>query len=584
MTVQVSDILNVVRAEPTHANHMRAFEELHQADPQALQSRAHVRVAIVADFTAEPVARCFWVQMYLRGVWVDYHVTPSSEASQEVINSESDLYRFAPDVVLVMLMPERPGAEIESHLALLTALRSRVQGTVLVASFVASELSCDGPLDWQRENGTERMLQNANHAVADWARGQERVFVFDLAGLVATVGRERAFDERMRLVAQQPFATAFLPRLGAEAARYVRAITGPARKCLVLDLDHTLWGGILAEDGHASLRLRGDAVGDAYRQFQQALLALHGRGILLALCSRNDRDEAFAVLRDHPDMILRPEHIAAARIGFSDKVEGIRAIADELNIGLDALVFLDDDKFERQNVRDRLPEVLVPDLPSDPAFYRRALLALDAFDVLSLSAEDRARGQLYQERREREELHAQSASLEEYLASLKMEVTIVAPEGAARTRLFQLVHKTNRFNLTTRRYSEAEFAALIAAPDYRVFGVQVRDRLGDNGIVGLVVARFRGEACEIDTFLLSCRVMGRQIETAILAYVADLARARHAARLVGRYAPTAKNGNVRDLYERHGFQSIGADGETEMWEAPLDRLDLKPPVWAHASE
>jgi FkbH-like protein len=591
-------LLHDVRREPTYLNHCRAFAQLRGLDLPASARR----VALVSNMTVDPLVTCLAVEAHLQDVPVELFVAPYSEHAQQMLAPDSTLYEFAPDIVLVLLSwaaiapavyaePWMDGAARRAQAAaglaeltaLLETLRARSRATIVVANFVGFEPSPLGLLDWQESAGIARVIEEINHRLADWARAQERVYVMDLAGLTAAVGREHAFDQRMRLLADQPFATGFLPRLGAEFARYLRAIVIAPRKCLVLDLDNTLWGGILGEDGPERLRLGGDAAGEGFREFQRAILALHHRGVLLALCSRNDEAEALAVVREHPDMILRPEHFAAVRINWHDKVANLRALASELNIGLDSLVFVDDDPFERQNVRDRLRDVLVVDLPRDPALYRSALLQVAAFDALHLTDEDRGRTRMYQERRAREQLRGEAESLETYLVGLAMEITVVAPEGAARTRLFQLVHKTNQFNLTTRRYSEREFDALVQADDYRVFGVQVQDRLGDNGIVGLVVIRAVEHAYDIESFLLSCRVLGRSIESAILAYVSDLARADGLTRVRGYYVPTAKNAQVRDLYARHGFSAVGQAGGADVWEADLTTVQLAAPAWARVS-
>lgn len=599
--MEPADILEEVRQNPTYTNHCRALERLRAVDynpPGTAQ-----RVAILSNFTVEPVVTCLTVQAYANTLPLELYTAPYNEQAREILDESSELHRFGPDVVVVLLTPEAaiPGVTgepwqdsatrrqlvqqgLEDFTGLVAGLRARSSASILIANFSLHETSPLGVLDWQEPFGIRRAVEEFNHNLVDWAQGQERIYIFDLAGLSATFGGERAFDPKMRLLADQPFATAFLPRVAKELVRYLQATTGPSRKCLVLDLDNTLWGGILGEDGLDKLQLGGDAVGESYRQFQRAILMLHSRGILLALCSRNDESEAMSAIESHPAMILRPEHFAAERINWGDKVSNIESLAEELNIGLDSLVFIDDDPFERQNVRERLPDVLVVDLPSDPVSYRGTLLELSVFDKLQVTNEDRERGRMYQERRSFERLRAEATSLDEYLNSLGMEVTAVPAEGPARTRLFQLLHKTNQFNLTTRRYTEAEFDKLVQAENSRVFGINVRDRLGDSGIVGLMILKLSSAASEIDTFLMSCRVLGRNVETGILSYAVNLSRASGAKRLRGCYIPTPKNGMVRDLYERHGFTLIGHEEEAEVWEAELTEFELAAPAWAQVRE
>ena len=589
--------LSDVRLEPSYTNHLRALERLKAAG--ALSPAGSPRVVVLSDFTIEPLVGCLLVRAHLEGMPIRVEVCPPQDLARTILEPGGVLYEANPDIVLVVVSPEAILAEAASpspadeaanrsavhralaqYCELLGALRARSNATVLVANLVSPVSSPLGLLDWQIGSGVQRAIEELNHGLADWLRQQARMFLVDLAGMCASAGHDQTFDRRMDLLAHQPFATGVMPRLAADINRYLMAVTRTPRKCLILDLDHTLWGGVLAEEGSAGLRLGHDAVGTAYRDFQRVILALHQRGVLLAICSRNDESEARAVLRDHPEMVLRPEHFAAHRIGWVDKAQSIASIADELNIGLDSMVFLDDDPFERQNVHDRLPDVMVPELPDDPVRYRAFLLELPAFDTLHVTTEDLSRGRMYHERSSREALQATAKSLDEYLTDLQMEIDAVEPVGPARQRLFQLVHKTNRFNLTTRRYTEAEFDALISGGQTEVFGVRVRDRLGDNGIVGLAVLRFEGDACEVETFLLSCRVLGRSIETAVLVHAADRARARGAVILQGRFVPSAKNGLVADLYARHGLTLVAREGDAQLWRAPLDEALVEAPSWA----
>ena len=599
--MQPADILDEVRQNPTYTNHCRALERLRAVGYNPPGSAQ--RIAILSNFTVEPVVNCLTVQAYVNAMSLELYTSPYNEHAREILDESSELYRFGPDVVVLLLTPDAliPGVTgepwqdsakrrqlvqqgLEDFTGLVAGLRARSSASILITNFSLQETSPLGILDWQEPFGIRRAVEELNHDLTDWAQTQERIYTFDLAGLCAAFGGERAFDPRMKLLADQPFATVFLPRVARELFRHLQATTGPSKKCLVLDLDNTLWGGILGEDGLDKLQLGGDAAGEAYRHFQRAILTLHSNGTLLALCSRNDASEAMSAIKSHPAMILRPEHFAAERINWGDKVSNIESIAEELNIGLDSLVFIDDDPFERQNVRERLPEVLVVDLPNDPVAYRSTLLELTVFDRLTVTNEDRARGRMYQEQREFEHLRAAATSLDEYLNSLEMEITAVPSEGPARTRLYQMVHKTNQFNLTTRRYTEAEFDQLAESENSRVFGISIRDRLGDSGIVALVVLKLHPQFTEIETFLMSCRVLGRNVETGILEYAVNLSLAAGARSIRGCYVPTAKNGMVSDLYKRHGFTFIGHEGEAEVWEAELPGLDLAAPAWAQVRE
>jgi FkbH-like protein len=304
--------------------------------------------------------------------------------------------------------------------------------------------------------------------------------------------------------------------------------------------------------------------------------------VLLAVCSKNNLEDAFPVFERHPAMVLKGTHFAAYRINWRSKAANLRELAAELNIGLDSLVFLDDNPVERAAVRSELPDVLVPELPSDPAQYRAALLELDVFESLALTAEDRQRGRLYADQAQRREFEdsIRGASIEEYLAGLNMVVEIAPANSATLSRVAQLTNKTNQFNLTTRRYSEDDVVAL-RDQGSDVFGMRVTDRFGDNGLVGVaILGPLVGGGCEIDTLLLSCRVMGRGLETALLSFIAGQARALGCTTLRGRFVPTAKNAPARDCYAGHGFRlAEQLEDGSQVWELELAEQDVTTPTW-----
>jgi FkbH-like protein len=363
-------------------------------------------------------------------------------------------------------------------------------------------------------------------------------------------------------------------------------LSGRVAKALVVDLDNTLWGGVVGEDGLDGIQVGPEYPGAAYLALQRAIQALRHRGVLLAVASKNNPDEALDALDRHPGMLLRSGDFAALRINWNDKARSLREIAEELNIGVDSLAFLDDNPAEREQVRLELPEVTVVELPSDPMGYARALADCPVFERLSLTREDQQRGRLYEDQRQRADLQRASASLEDFLRSLEMEMSMGPVEPASVRRVAQLTQKTNQFNLTTRRYSEQEIDALASDPGARVYQVQVRDRFGDNGLVGVAITRRGADAWEIDTLLLSCRVIGRAVESAMLARLSDDARAAGATRLCGWFLPTAKNAPASDFYPSHGFSLLESSDGATRWEAGLgaDRprcpewIDLVPPA------
>jgi FkbH-like protein len=387
--------------------------------------------------------------------------------------------------------------------------------------------------------------------------------VLDYDALVARHGRARWHDERKWLTARMPIASDCLPIFASALARALLALRGPPRKVLVLDLDNTLWGGIVGEDGFAGLKLSAEHPGAAYQAVQRAAKDLAARGVLLAVASKNNPADAAEVLEKHPGMLLRPRDFAAQRINWNDKAQSLREIAAELNLGTDALVFMDDNPAERERIRGELPEVYVLELPEDPMSWAAALRDCPGFERAATTDEDRARAQQYAEQRQRAALSQTAGSVDEYLRSLEMVLRIARVGPVSLARAAQLTQKTNQYNLTTRRRSEDELRALLAQPGAAAFTYAVADRFGDNGIVGLAIVRSQGAALQLDTFLMSCRVIGRTVETAMLAHLLRHARASGASHLEGWFTPTAKNAPARDFYPTHGFTRLEErDGAT----------------------
>jgi FkbH-like protein len=382
--------------------------------------------------------------------------------------------------------------------------------------------------------------------------------------------------------AKQEISPAAAPMYGDLVGRIIAAKLGKSYKCLVLDLDNTLWGGVIGDDGMEGIVLgQGSALGEAFAAFQDYARELSRRGIILAVCSKNDEANALEPFEKHPEMVFRRGDISAFVANWSDKAANLRAIAEQLNIGLDSLVFVDDNPFERSLVRQELPMVAVPEVGDDPTDYPRILADAGYFEGLAITQEDRERTGQYQGNRLREALKSSATDLPAYLRGLEMELVWRRFDAIGLSRTVQLINKTNQFNLTTRRYAEEDVLGVMR--DNRAFGLQLRllDRFGDNGIISIVIGRMQDDDAEqdgnllIDTWLMSCRVLGRQVEPTTLNLVAAQAQALGARRLVGEYVPTKKNAMVRDHYERLGF-SVTARDAAGGSRAVLDLANFTP--------
>jgi FkbH-like protein len=413
----------------------------------------------------------------------------------------------------------------------------------------------------------ERLRAESQEAGTDLLAIDERVSSDGLGAWHDPVLWHRAKQEITPLAA---------PLYGELVARILAARQGRSAKCLVLDLDNTLWSGVVGDDGLDGIRLGpGSAIGEAHLAVQRYVRDLSRRGIILAVCSKNDEATALLPFENHPEMLLRRSDIACFVANWNDKAANIRGIAKALNIGLGAMVFLDDNPFERNLVRRELPMVSVPELPDEPALYPRRLAEAGYFEAISITAEDTARTRQYQANVARESLRLGTTDLDSYLRSLEMELRWKPFDRLGVQRIVQLINKTNQFNLTTHRYTEPEVASLLDDNEALTFQLRLVDRLGDNGIIGIVIGRkTSAEEIGLDTWLMSCRVLGRGVEKATLNVVTDEARRLGAKRLRGTYIPTSKNWMVNDHYLKLGFKESGfSKSGVQQWTLELNTFN-----------
>jgi FkbH-like protein len=419
--------------------------------------------------------------------------------------------------------------------------------------------------------GTPRFLTSEfNRRLARHARQDSRLLL-DVNALANLVGLSAWSAGRYWYVAKYPFATAMIPLYADNVMRILAAQMGRSRRVLVLDLDNTMWGGIVGDDGIEGLVLgSGSPLGEAHAALQRMALDLKQRGIILCVSSKNDETIALDAFRNHPEMILKDDDIVAFRINWEDKAANIKAIADAIDLGLDSFVFLDDNPAERKRVRDALPAVAVPELPQDPSDWLTVVQAAGYFEQASFSREDKLRVGFYKANALRAAQMDRIGNHDDYLRSLGMRLSIAPFDGPGRKRIAQLISKSNQFNLTTRRYSEAEIAALQSDPDVITVQARLEDIFGDNGMISTVICRRDGQRCDIDSWIMSCRVLGRRVEEAILAHLVAQARVLGVTEIIGRYIPTARNELVRDHYNRLGFAQFAAKGGETAWRLAVD--------------
>jgi FkbH-like protein len=557
-------------------------------------------IAILRSYTLEPTVPVLRAAGFVHGLDLNVHIGDFNTYAQEILSPQSPLYtEWKPDVTILAIQlrdiaPElwSGGAQLDAASVrsiiervlgeirtLVRVFRERSHASLIIHTMEMPQTPSTGILDAQNESGQFTAIRMINAELGTLARQFAGVYILDYDGLIARCGRDAWYDERKWLTMRMPIRAEWHASLAQEWLRFLHPLLGCVAKAIVVDLDNTLWGGVIGEDGREGIKIGQEYPGAAYQALQQAILDLYARGIILAVCSKNNPEDALDVLENHPGMLLRPHHFAALRINWQNKAENLRSIAKELNIGIDALAFIDDNPAECQLIRSQLPEVAVIELPADPGLYAALLRSNPIFERLTLSSEDRERGRYYAEQRQRSALEQSAGSVEEFLISLQTQIVIALVGPATITRTAQLTQKTNQFNLTTRRYSEQDIALLASDDRWRIYTVQASDRFGDHGLIGVAMLHCQDESWDIDTLLLSCRVIGRTVETAILATIADLARADGVTSLTGSFLPTKKNVPAREFYPSHGFTCTSEQESETRWLLDLTRGRIETPGW-----
>jgi FkbH-like protein len=508
----------------------------------------------------------------------------------EIVEESSGLYEFGPEVIVLVPsvrrcryggawsdpreMQEAAARQTASWILELCARAHRRSGAEIVLMNFPLPAGFDpGPCrartlasDWNF-----RKLVNLELGLG----APPYVHLCDVEFLSARRGTTSAWDARAWFESKQPYGRELLLDVTREAARIIEKLREPSKKVAVLDLDNTLWGGVIGDDGLSGIEI-GDTSprGEAFKAFQQYLASLAARGVLLAVCSKNDYDKAAEPFEKHPEMALRMSDFVSFKANWQPKSDNIRQIAAELNLGLDSLVFIDDNPAEIEIVRQFVPEVEGILLPEDPAGYVEAVQNARLFEPHSITAEDGERVRQYREEAGRRELQSAVTDMDAYLASLRMEAVIRGFRPLDVPRIAQLINKSNQFNLTTRRRTEAQVEALIHDPAMLGFTIRLTDRFGDYGLISIVIGRLAGAELEIDTWLMSCRVLKRQVEEEVLNEIVRLARGRGAAVVRGVCLPTAKNGMVRGHYTALGFAT--ASESEDRCEFTLDAAGYEP--------
>lgn len=552
-----------------------------------------IKIAILESFTLEGVREALLIKCLKEGIYPLIYTGSYNQYNQEILDSASNLYDFKPNIVILDLDTRTVAGEnyfqldsdgqsmhgkawIKSTLSTILGLVQKIQenskASILLHNFEVPTYSPLGIIDNKQSYSFRQLVQELNSELRDVLRNDPRTFLFDFERFASKIGKDNLIDYKMFYLGDFRINPKVIPDLCGEYVPYIRALLSMTKKCLVLDLDGVLWGGVIGEDGLSGIKLGPTPEGQPFLDLQKYILSLYNRGVILAINSANNVDDAMEVFRKHPYMMLKEDHFAAMQINWQDKVSNLKAIAEQVEIGIDSLVFVDDNHVNREVVKQALPEVLTIDLPSDPSLYPKTIMDMHVFDSLQLTSEDKVRGKMYAEQRKRQEFQRAAGDINEYLKVLQTVVTIEKASKFNIPRISQLTQKTNQFNVTTRRYMEDDITKMAGSDNFLVVSVKVEDKFGDSGLTGLAIIEKDPQRWRIDSFLLSCRVLGRNVEDTLLAYIIEQAAQEGARVLVGEFIPTKKNAPAKDFFAKHGFSKVSELNGSEIWEYDLQQV------------
>ena len=539
-------------------------------------------MAVLADSATQLLTQAIRGYGVETGIHFDVYEADYNQVNNEVFNRGSHLYALQPAFVLVNLSTEHllkvfyhTSREQRGHFAreqadyiksLYDAISSGCGSKVIVNTFPEINDAVFGNYASKEPASFLYQLRKLNLLVMELSQANPGLFVCDLLALQSELGYKNIFDPKMYINADMVYNIDFLPHVAKAVTDIVLAVTGTFKKCVIVDLDNTMWGGIIGDDGMEGIQIGYLGLGKAFTEFQLWLKELKERGILIAVCSKNTASIAKEPFEHHDDMVLRLEDITLFVANWENKADNIRFIQETLNIGFDSMVFLDDNKFEREMVKAGVPGVLVPDLPEDPAEYLPFLRSLNLFETASFTKEDEQRTRLYQQESGRALLQKSFASEDEFLQGLEMKSEAAPFNNYTAPRVAQLSQRSNQFNLRTVRYTEQEILDISRSPDYYTLSLTLEDKFGGHGLIGAVIMKRAGnETLFIDTWIMSCRVLKRGMENFTLNCLAELAGRDGFRKITGEYIPTKKNGLVKEHYAGLGFSLL----ENGCWELDL---------------
>ena len=593
----------MLRRLAEYALDINALSRLSRSVAKAIGGNLHgpltrFHLALLSNATTDLVVPALVASAARYGVALSVAPAPFGMTVQAAMDPTASIWSPLPDGVLVQLdyraffgdlaWDDAPEERVETALAQLDQIISPFKEAgvaVFLQSLAVPPQRFLGSADMAHASSLAAMIRQFNGRLARDVIGAG-VYLVDIETLAAEFGLSHWFSSQQWFLARLPFAQDAVPAYADRVARVIGAVRGRSRKVLVLDLDNTLWGGVIGDDGIKGIRLgQGDPVGEAHLEVQKAAAELRNRGILLAISSKNDDNVAMEAIRKHPDMVLMDTDFAATAINWSDKASNIEQLAKELSLGLDSFVFMDDNPAERAQVRTALPDVAVLELPKDAGHYADLLRSCGLFEATSLLQEDRQRADQYRANADREKLKLQSRDISSFLESLDMSASFTCDPEADWSRFTQLINKSNQFNLTTRRYTESDILQFVRTPRTLALQVRLKDRFGDNGMISAIMCRPEVDIWHIETWVMSCRVLGRRVEAAVLNALVEEARKAQVRTLRGVFIASGRNDMVREHYLRLGFRPVEQSPDQTSWEIDVATyVPLPVPIRCDARE
>jgi len=574
----------------------REIELIHHVIDK-IQPGSNYTLAYLANHTIDALARYTSVYGATQGLFITSYVGAFNQYYQEALGSDSGLVNSKPDLIFLSLLMRGLAPKVANSFLSLTRtqckeeidrivshltewselVKTRTEATILISNFPRPTHSQAGIADLQMHIGEAEFYAELNLTLLRAFKGDQRVFVFDMDHVMSCYGKTRCYDAKMYHLAKIEWDEAVLPQIATELWNYIYASRGSAKKCLVVDLDNTLWGGIVGEDGVHGIKIgHGDAEGESYLEFQYAVRSLLERGIILAICSKNNAEDVDEVFSQRNEMVLSKADFSAIQVNWDYKYLNIQKIASDLNIGIDSIVFVDDNPAECALVREALPQVTTVHLSGDPSQFAGTLMHLNVFEKLFITSEDKAKLAQYQQNTKRKEQKRDFGNIDDYLKSLGTQVMIETASDKHLPRIHQLFTKTNQFNVTTKRYTPSDIETFLKDTQWYLRIIQVKDNFGDLGIVGLYLVEVNDSLARIDSFILSCRALGRGIETCIMNNIKqDFLNSGKCSVLQGQFRPTAKNKPASTFFMDQGFVYAGDDEhEQQHYELSSDAFQM----------